>query len=81
MPLTEEQKKAINYREDTSFAYSREISKEFGGLDRILVWCKSECTGDWRWKLLDVSSDTRPGRYIFYFDNEQDFVAFLLQWA
>lgn len=81
MPLTDDQKIAINYRENTSFAYSREISKKFGELDCILSWCKSECRADWRWELIDVSNERRPGRYIFYFDGEQDFVAFLLQWA
>jgi len=37
--------------------------------------------GDWRWELLDVSSDIRPGRYVFYFDSERDMCAFSMKWA
>jgi hypothetical protein len=37
--------------------------------------------GDWRWQLIDTSSDQRPGRYIFYFDREQDLCTFVLKWG
>jgi hypothetical protein len=47
----------------------------------VIDWCKTEIVGDWRWQLVDVSSDRRPGRYIFYFDTERDFFAFTLQWS
>lgn len=67
-------------RDKESFAYAKEISKPWGGLDFVLDWCKTELTGDWRWQLVDVSSDTRPGRYIFYFDSDRDFCAFTLKW-
>jgi len=50
-------------------------------LDRVIDWCKSECTGDWRWELVDVSSDISPGQYIFYFDSDRDCAAFSLQWC
>ena len=81
MQLTEEQKRLINYREGASFPYQHEITKPFGGLDEILAWCQTELTGEWRWQLIEVSSDTRPGRYVFYFDTERDGVAFMLQWS
>lgn len=71
----------LDTRSKESFAYTREISKPFGVLDKIIAWCKTEMTSDWRWQLLDVSSDIRPGRYIFYFDSERDLVAFTLHWA
>lgn len=67
-------------RDKESFAYAREISKPFGGLDPVLAWCKTELTGEWRWQLVDVSSDIRPGRYIFYFDSDRDCCAFTLKW-
>ena len=73
--------RVIDSRSRESFPYTREITKPFGGLDRVLSWCKTELVGDWRWQLVDISSDTRPGRYIFYFDLERDFFAFTLQWA
>ena len=63
-----------------SFNYAREIRKPFGELDRVLAWCKTEMTGEWRWQLVDVSTDQRPGRYIFYFDSERDHFAFTLYW-
>lgn len=70
----------VGIRSDTSFPFSQEISKPFGSLDVILEWCKSELRDDWRWELIDVSSDIRPGRYNFYFDSEHDAVAFALKW-
>lgn len=64
-----------------SFGYALEIGKPFGVLDTVLAWCRTELVGDWRWQLIEMSSDTRPGRYCFYFDSERDYVAFLLHWA
>ena len=63
-----------------SFRHAREINKPFGELDRVLAWCKTELVGEWRWQLVDVSTDQRPGRYIFYFDSERDYFAFTLYW-
>jgi hypothetical protein len=81
MQLTPEHKILIDYREGDSFPYRHEITKPFGCLDDILAWCQTELTGEWRWQLIEVSSDIRPGRYVFYFDTERDGVAFLLQWS
>jgi len=67
-------------REKESFMYAREINKPFGELDRVLAWCKTELLDEWRWQLIDVSTDLRPGRYIFYFDSERDYFAFTLYW-
>ena len=72
--------RVIDSRNRESFLYSREITKPFGELDRVIDWCKTEMVGDWRWQLGDVSSDQRPGRYIFYFDSERDYFAFTLYW-
>jgi hypothetical protein len=68
-------------REKESFGYSREITKPFGQIDCIIAWCKSELDGDWRWQLVEGSSDIRPGRYIFYFDSSKDLCAFALKWC
>ena len=67
-------------RDQDSFKYAKEIVKPFGGVDRVIEWCKHEMTDEWRWQLVEMSSDIRPGRYIFYFDSERDAVAFTLQW-
>lgn len=63
-----------------SFNHACEIHKPFGALENVLNWCKGELTADWRWQLVDVSSDIRPGRYIFYFDSERDYLAFVMKW-
>jgi hypothetical protein len=68
-------------REKESFGYAREITKPFGQIDLVLSWCKSELIGEWRWQLVDASSDIRPGRYIFYFDSDKDLCAFVLKWC
>jgi hypothetical protein len=67
-------------RSGDSFSFAREINKPFGELDRVLAWCKTELLDEWRWQLIDVSTDKRPGRYIFYFDSERDYFAFTLYW-
>jgi hypothetical protein len=68
-------------RQGESFRHARQIIKPYGELDKILAWCRSQLSDEWRWQLLEMSSETRPGRYIFYFDSERDYVAFLLHWS
>ena len=68
-------------RDKDSFDHAHEIIKPFGVIERVLDWCKSELAGEWRWQLLEMSSDIKPGRYIFYFDNERDCLAFLMKWS
>ena len=68
-------------RDRDSFHHAREIEKPFGVIEHVLNWCKSELVSDWRWQLLEMSSDIKPGRYIFYFDDERDYLAFLMKWS
>ena len=72
---------AFAERQKHSFAYHKEITKPFGGLDNIISWCKTELLDEWRWELIEVSTDQRPGRYVFYFDSERDLFAFVLHWS
>lgn len=67
-------------REKESFRHAVEIGKPFGKLDSVIDWCKQNTSDEWRWQLVQVSSDHAPGRYIFYFDSEKDYCAFLLKW-
>jgi len=67
-------------RNKDSFSYAQEISKEFGILEHVLDWCKEELSAEWRWQLSELSSDHKPGRYIFYFDSERDCLAFIMKW-
>ena len=80
MKVISPQKHVDQIRDGESFAYAKEVYKPFGQLDRVLEWCRSELSGDWRWQLVRTSTDREPGRYIFYFDLERDLFAFTLQW-
>ena len=64
-----------------SFCHANRIQKDYGVLENILTWCKQSLTAEWRWQLISVSSDVRPGDYIFYFDSERDYLAFVMKWA
>ena len=68
-------------RDRESFHYAHEIVKPFGVIETVLNWCKSELREDWRWQLIEVSNDVKPGRYCFFFDDEKDYCAFLMKWA
>jgi hypothetical protein len=81
LPGADNMVRRIDHRSRDSFAFAREVVKPWGGLEPVLAWCKTEVRGDWRWQLVDMSSDIRPGRYIFYFDSEQDCCAFMLKWG
>jgi len=68
-------------QEGASFKHAREINRPFHGLSPVLEWCKTECHPGWKWQLVDTPSDIRDGRYIFYFNNKQDYTNFLLKWG
>ena len=68
-------------RDKTSFPHAQAIDKVYGTLGDVLDWCKSELTEDWRWQMLEMSTQGRPGRYIFYFDSDRDCLAFTLKWC
>lgn len=68
-------------RSAESFGHACEIVKGYGIIEQVLAWCKSEMTQDWRWQMIEMSSERRPGRYIFYFDDERDYLAFMLKWV
>lgn len=68
-------------RSRESFQHAHEIEKPFGVIETVLDWCKNELVGDWRWQLIQTSSDRKPGRYCFFFDDERDYLAFIMKWA
>lgn len=72
-------KQPIDFRDRESFSFAKEIVKPFGAIEQILDWSKKELLGEWRWQLVEISSQNRPGRYIFYFESERDYLAFLLK--
>lgn len=72
-------KQMVDFRDRDSFAFAKEIIKPFGAIESVLDWAKKELVGEWRWQLISVSSTNQPGRYIFYFESERDYLAFLLK--
>jgi hypothetical protein len=68
-------------RNRDSFHHAQEIIKPFGVIETVLHWCKTELRGEWRWQLVEMSSDIKPGRYCFFFDDERDCLAFVMKWA
>ena len=72
-------KQPLDFRDRESFTFAKEIVKPFGEIERVLEWTKQELVGEWRWQLIEISSERRPGRYIFYFESERDYLAFLLK--
>lgn len=81
LPGADNMVRHIDHRSRESFSFAREVVRAWGGLEPILAWCRTEILGDWRWQLVDMSSDIRPGRYIFYFDSERDCLAFTMKWC
>lgn len=70
----------VDARVADSFHFAKELHRDFGKIDAVVEWCRSECRGDWRWQLVDNSGNS-PGRYIFYFDDDRDISAFLIKWG
>jgi hypothetical protein len=81
IPGANNKSRQIDFRSRESFPYAKEVTKAWGGLEPMLDWCKTELEGDWRWQLIDMSTDIRPGRYIFYFDSDKDYTSFYLKWG
>jgi hypothetical protein len=71
----------IDHHSPDSFRYAVEVHKPLGVLDLMLEWCRREMTdAGWRWQLVSTSGLDVQGRYIFYFNNEQDYFLFVLRW-
>jgi hypothetical protein len=58
--------------------FSCTVSKPFGWLDPALDWCRREVGQEWKWQLIESSTDQAHGVYRFYFSSLQDFVAFTM---
>lgn len=70
-----------NERDKDSFSHAQLIEKPYGALGDVLEWCKSEMVHDWRWQMIEMSQENCPGRYIFYFDDSRDCLAFTIKWC
>lgn len=71
----------IDWDAPDSFRYAVEVHKPHGVLDQVLDWCRHEITDPgWRWQMVTSSGRDEQGRYIFFFNNEQDYFMFVLKW-
>lgn len=70
---------AATERTPDSFDYSIQIARPWGCIDSVIVWARQELVGEWRWQLIQGSSDQLPGQYLFYFDLESDYLAFVMK--
>lgn len=58
-------------------AYQANIGLPYGSLKNIIRWCRDNCIDEWGFQEVDDLAAYSPG-YIFYFENERDYVAFLV---
>ena len=70
---------SFEIRSAESFNHAIKMSKPFGSIDSIIDWAKAEMSDEWRWQLIEASSDIAAGQYIFYFDSEADYLAFVMK--
>lgn len=63
---------------DASYTHACEVSHH-PQVEPIILWCKQNLDDTWRWQIVETSGNS-PGRYIFYFNNEKNYLAFLLRW-
>lgn len=59
-------------------AYKTSLSIPYGQLKDVISWCQTNCQEDWRFQETTNNIDPRLLHYDFYFENEKDYVAFLI---
>jgi hypothetical protein len=57
--------------------YTTDMRLKFGELGPIVRWCQDYCVGMWGYDVVDPAGYTE-GRYQFIFDNEADYINFVL---
>jgi len=67
--------------ENIKFSHAHRLDKPYGVIEPMLNWCRHELQGEWRWQLIAMSQPDQPGDYAFYFDQERDYLAFVMKWA
>jgi hypothetical protein len=61
---------------DIPKTFNSNIAIPYGQLGNVIDWCKVNCTHEWKY---DYSPhDANVPDYVFYFESERDYVAFLL---
>jgi hypothetical protein len=57
--------------------YKTDIGIPYGQLNEVIKWCVDNLEHDWKYIVLDYGGKD-PGHYEFIFDDEKDFIKFML---
>jgi hypothetical protein len=57
-------------------AYKERIALAYGELQHLVEWCDRNCTDDWRY-MEDPNGDMYNS-WVFFFESERDYVAFIM---
>ena len=57
--------------------YNTTVDIPYGKLNYVVSWCQQHTHSDWTYSVLNNAGDN-PGVYEFHFDDEKDYIAFLL---
>lgn len=58
-------------------AFNTRVVVNFGYLGEIIRWCQTNCEFNWKYDIINMGGK-EPGIYEFVFENEKDYVKFLL---
>lgn len=58
-------------------AFSTQIVVDFGHLGDIIHWCQNNCECNWKYDIINMGGK-EPGIYEFVFEDEKDYVKFLM---
>ena len=57
-------------------AYKIKLTMPWGNLKDIVEWCDRNCSGDYRY--MEDPNGNMYNSWVFFFENERDYVAFML---
>lgn len=57
-------------------AFKSRISIPYGLLNETVSWCDRNCIGDWRY--MEDPNGEMYDSWVFFFEDERDYVAFLM---
>jgi len=57
--------------------YKTKLTIPYGKLRDIIEWCQSNSEHDWKYDIINIGGKD-PGLYEFVFDDEKDYVKFLM---
>lgn len=61
----------------TNTQYRAQVGIPYGHLSEMIQWCTDYCQSNWKYQVLDYGGKD-PGNYEFIFDDERDYVQFLM---